>query len=223
VRFLRAACLFVLFFAPLANAWAGTSLFGSSERFSPDLSRFSEWDRLIARADAEARKVEAPCTAAPSEACTALWWRTFVSGLAALPLRARVERVNAALNRVPYVAAAANGRDPDQWLTPLEFLAHGGQSQDYAFAKFLALEQSGVPESALRLVVVHDAKTGADHAVTVVYVEGTPLVLDNQAAEVVPAAPGRYAPYFSINRTGWWYHRPPGPAEIADAAASSAR
>ena len=78
----------------------------------------------------------------------------------------------------------------------------------------MALAASGVPESALRLVVVHDRVTGLDHAVTVVYVDGEALVLDNQVRDVLPSSRlTRYVPYYSINRTGWWYHQPRTPAE----------
>ncbi len=39
------------------------------------------------------------------------------------------------------------------------------------------------------------------------------MVLDNQIADVTPAARiHRYVPYYSINRTGWWYHVPTRPA-----------
>ena len=61
----------------------------------------------------------------------------------------------------------------------------------------------------MRLVVVHDLETRLDHAVTIVYVDGDALVLDNQMKQVVPASQlRRYVPYYSINRTGWWYHLP---------------
>ncbi len=73
----------------------------------------------------------------------------------------------------------------------------------------MALEQSGVPQEALRLAVVRDTAKGLDHAVTIVYVDGAALVLDNQDQTVVPASPhGRYRPYYSINRAGWWFPVP---------------
>jgi predicted transglutaminase-like cysteine proteinase len=103
------------------------------------------------------------------------------------------------------VTAQANWHDANHWETPYEFLTRGGQCQDYAIAKFMALEQSGVPQEALRLAVVRDTERGLDHAVAIVYVEGAALVLDNQNEAVVPASPhGRYRPYYSINRAGWW-------------------
>ena len=191
--------------APDAHA---DGLFGTHEQFSSDLAAFTKWDSVVERTAREMRN-DPPCLD-----CVADEWRTLVAALAALPLRERIVRANEVLNRARYVSAMANWHDPDHWETPYEFLARGGQCQDYAIAKFMALAASGVPESALRLVVVHDRVTGLDHAVTVVYVDGEALVLDNQVRDVLPSSRlGRYVPYYSINRTGWWYHQPRTPAE----------
>jgi predicted transglutaminase-like cysteine proteinase len=76
----------------------------------------------------------------------------------------------------------------------------------------MALEESGVPDSAPRFVVVHDTHLLAFHAVTVVIVEGEALVLDNRSNEVLPARGiSRYVPCYSINRSGWWYHESAAP------------
>jgi predicted transglutaminase-like cysteine proteinase len=204
---LVAFALALLWMAPLAGA-ENAGLFGTHEQFSSDLVAFTKWDGVIARTDRELRNGGASCRAT-GQPCITQWWRDFIAELAALPLRARVARANEVLNRLPYVSAVENWHDPDHWETPYEFLARGGQCQDYAIAKFMALAASGVPQEALRFVVVHDRTTGADHAITVVSVDGEMLVLDNQTNAVIPAARlRRYAPYYSINRTGWWYHQP---------------
>jgi predicted transglutaminase-like cysteine proteinase len=184
-------------------------LFHTREQFSADLAPFTKWNKVVARADRQARDPASFCaTYAPADVCAADRWAALVALLAALPLRERVERVNAALNGVPYVSAAANWNDPDHWETPFEFLAKGGQCEDYAIAKIMALAATGVPEEALRLVVVRDERLSLDHAVAVVYVDGEALVLDNQLGDVMPAARiGWYVPYYSINRTGWWRHQ----------------
>ncbi|HZT51564.1 MAG TPA: transglutaminase-like cysteine peptidase [Stellaceae bacterium] len=198
---------------PAARAEPG--LFGTREQFSSDLSAFTKWDGVVARTDREMRRADAPCAApAPGAVCAAQWWRGFVAALAALPPRERIARANAVLNRVPYVSAAGNWHDPDHWETPYEFITRGGQCQDYAIAKFMALAQSGLPQAALRLVVVRDVETGLAHAVTVAYLDGEALVLDNQIPDIVPASRlARYVPYYSINRSGWWYHTPASPSE----------
>jgi len=195
-------------------------LFGTREVFSANLTAFTKWDGVVVRTERDL--AAAPAAACgndgPEPACAAARWRSFVAELKTLPLRERVERANAVLNRVRYVPADVNWHDPNHWETPYEFLARGGQCQDYAIAKFMALEESGVPDSALRLAVVHDTYSGADHAVAIVYVEGEALVLDNLVADVRPdRAIDRYVPYYSINREGWWYHLPErtAPTQVA--------
>jgi predicted transglutaminase-like cysteine proteinase len=208
LRLLSAAFLVLLLLgtAPLE----ASELFGLQEIYSTDLAPFTKWDGVVARVERERADGAAICAIKPAgQACVAEWWRNFIAELARLPLRERVAKVNLVLNRVPYVTAQANWHDPDHWETPYEFLTRGGQCQDYAIAKFMALEQSGVPQEALRLAVVRDTQKGADHAVAIVYVDGAALVLDNQNQAVVPASPhGRYRPYYSINRAGWWYSVP---------------
>jgi predicted transglutaminase-like cysteine proteinase len=204
LRLLFAAFLALLLLgAPSTRA---SELFGLQEVHSTNLTAFTKWDGVVARVERERADGAAICTAAPAGGpCVAERWASFVAELKRLPLRERVIRANSMLNTIPYVPAQANWHDPDHWETPYEFLARGGQCQDYAIAKFMALEQSGVPQEALRLAVVRDTAKGLDHAVTIVYVDGAALVLDNQNQAVVPASPhGRYRPYYSINRAGWW-------------------
>ena len=142
--------------------------------------------------------------------CPAARWAALVATLSTMPLHDRVLRVNAEFNNVPYIPAEQNWGDPFYWETPYEFLAKGGQCQDFAIAKFLALLQSGVPESALRFIVVHDSVSQLDHAITLVSVDGEDLVLDNQVDDVLPASSvTRYTPYYALNDTGVWvYARP---------------
>jgi predicted transglutaminase-like cysteine proteinase len=206
--------VFALAASPGSARADAAGLFGTRELYSADLAPFSKWDGVVARTDAQMQDPRALCRAgAGGQACIADWWQGFITQLARLPLRQRVTRANEVLNRVRYVSAETNWHDPDHWETPFEFLTRGGQCQDYAIAKFMALAASGVPQSALRLVVVHDSETALDHAITVVYVDGDALVLDNQVKEVTPAAElARYVPYYSINRTGWWYHVPVRPS-----------
>lgn len=192
-------------------------LFGTREIHSTDLAPFTKWDRVVARTDAQMSVPQMPCHPGRHDmACAASWWRGFVAGLSRLPLRQRIARANAVLNRVPYVSAETNWHDPNHWETPYEFLTRGGQCEDYAIAKFMALAASGMEQSALRLVVVRDLVTGLDHAIAVAYVDGVAYVLDNQIKTIIPAADiSRYVPYYSINRNGWWYHEPRSAQRLA--------
>lgn len=163
-----------------------------------------QWSAVIARFAQQQADPAALCPAGSDPAqCPAARWAALVAKLSQMPLHDRVVQANTELNRLPYVPAAQNWGSPIYWETPYEFLAKGGQCEDYAIAKFLALAQSGVPESALHFVVVHDSVSGLDHAITQVTVGGEDLVLDNQTTDVLPAASvTRYTPYYSENDAG---------------------
>jgi predicted transglutaminase-like cysteine proteinase len=183
------------------------ALFGTREIFSSDSSAFFKWHGVLERFAAE-RRAEPVCAPGAAEPCQPAEWGAVVASLDGLELRAKLDRVNAAVNRHPYIPSTVNWHESNHWETPFEFLRKGGQCQDYAVAKYLLLREAGVPASSLRLVVLRDTHLGLDHAVTVAFVRGEALVLDNQQQEVVPASRLDYCrPYYSINEQGWWLHR----------------
>lgn len=186
----------------------------SSSR-SQELGPMPRWQKVMARFAQQEHSPDSACAAGAN--CPPEVWKRTVAELKTLPLRARVEKVNDIFNRVPYVPAEVNWHDVAYWETPYEFLARGGQCQDYAIAKYLALLESGVPEQNLRFVVVHDNTVQLDHAITVVDVDGDALALDNQMTSVVPtqSLQLRYSPYYALNDQGWW---PYISAEVAQVA-----
>jgi len=171
---------------------------------SPAVFSLDQWSTVAVRFAQQRTDPASLCPAGTDATqCPAARWTNLVAELSQLPLRDRVERVNAELNAQPYVPAAQNWGEPIYWETPYEFLAKGGQCEDYAIAKYLALAESGVPQSALHFVVVHDSVSQLDHAITLVTVDGQDLVLDNQATDVLRAASvDRYTPYYSVNDGG---------------------
>ena len=190
-------------FAPIPATMPG--LFDTREIFHNDTSPFKQWTDMLGRANAEFAGSPAACTRGRPECATNEWSR-LVNQLAPLSLRDKLIRVNAVLNAVPYVPTIHNWNRPMYWETPLEFLSYGGQCQDYAIAKYMALRQAGVSADQMRIVVLHAAAIG-DHAVLVVNVDGEALVLDNMRTGVVPAnSVTSYRPYYSINEPGWWQH-----------------
>lgn len=182
------------------------ALFGTREIYSPDVSAFVKWTDMLARFAAEQRTLR-PCTPGSAADCEPAEWRRLVADLRGLDLRAKLERVNGAINSHPYVPSLANWGESNHWETPFEFLRRSGQCQDYAIAKYLLLRAAGVPAQQLRLVVLRDTRLGLDHAITAAYVGGEVLVLDNQRRDIARADEIRhYQPYYSINEEGWWLH-----------------
>src|SRR4029077_9975467 len=55
-----------------------------------------------------------------------------------------------------------------------------GDCEDYAIAKFLALQEAGVSPDDLRIVVLRDNFRGGDHAVVAARLDGNWLILDNR-------------------------------------------
>ncbi len=216
MRLLRISALLLLLFLPV-RVWAAgegsapvrfTALFGTQEVFSPDSSAFFKWHGMLQRYAAERRAAAAACSPGRSDACLPAEWHSLLERLEGLDFRAQLDLVNAAINRHPYVPSLVNWHESNRWETPFEFLRRGGQCQDYAIAKYLLLREAGVPASRLRLVVLRDTRLGLDHAVTVAYLGGEALMLDNQLSAVVPVSSVHdYQPYYSINEQGWWLHR----------------
>jgi predicted transglutaminase-like cysteine proteinase len=207
MRLLRSLAVLLLLCCP-ALAAPESALFGTSEVFSADSSAFFKWHGALQRFAAEQQRDTACAPGAAS--CAPAQWRALVRSLQGLSLRAKIDAANAAINAHPYVPSYVNWRESNHWETPFEFLRKGGQCQDYAVTKYLLLRAAGVPAQELRVVVVHDERLGLDHAVTVAYVDGQALVLDNLRSAVLPAASVHdYQPYYSINEQGWWLHRGP--------------
>lgn len=190
-------------------------LFGAPATYSPSIDRFYKWTGMLQRWHAAVREARMPCAAGQSAGCEPAEWRRMIAQLQPLDLKAKLAAANALINRYPYVSSELNWREPNHWEIPFEFLAKSGQCQDYAIAKFMLLRAAGVPNDALRIVVLRDLRQALDHAVLVAYVDGEAMLLDNQIEDVVPASQVRhYVPYYSINETGWWMHHP-SPMQLA--------
>jgi hypothetical protein len=92
----------------------------------------------------------------------------------------------------------------DFWATPLmTFSSNAGDCEDYAIAKYVALQEIGIAEDDLRLVVIHDRDSNVDHAVTAVRYDGSWLILDNRTLEMRRDAElAEFEPLFAIDREG---------------------
>ncbi|HVA14146.1 MAG TPA: transglutaminase-like cysteine peptidase [Stellaceae bacterium] len=143
------------------------------------------------------------------EGCVPAEWSALTAQLRPLGRRAMLDRLNRAINRHRYVAATDNWGRADYWETPFEFMSRDGQCEDYAIAKFMILRALGFDDDDLRILVVRDVARQIDHAVLVVYLDGTAWLLDSIDDTVAPLASAtRYRPYYAINETGWWLYAP---------------
>ncbi len=119
--------------------------------------------------------------------------------------RARLGEINRAINLKikPMSDLALYGAD-DVWSPPLATLAMGaGDCEDYAIAKFVALQEAGVPPDDLRIVILRDDIREEDHAVVAARLDGNWLMLDNRHMVMVEDQQvRRYHPVFLIDHDG---------------------
>lgn len=186
------------------------ALFGSAELATDPSFAIPEWKRVQRGIAAETPVYDACSrgTGCPSEA--AHQWLALLARLESAAPFEQLRAVNAFFNRSPYRSDLANYGRRDYWATPLEFLAHSGDCEDYAIAKYVSLRRLGLPAARLRIAVVQDRDRDIPHAVLLADVGGTWYVLDNLSERVEPQERvGHYVPYYSLNEEGFWAHALP--------------
>jgi predicted transglutaminase-like cysteine proteinase len=165
----------------------------------------AKWIEVQSRIGAEA-KVLAACRSG-SGACS-LAARRFLSIVElgrGRQGRARFGEINRAINlSIRPVSDWVQYGVADYWSAPLAtFSAGAGDCEDYAIAKYVALSESGVALSDLRLVIVHDMKRHNTHAVVAVRHDRQWLILDNRTLIMVSADQARhYSPMLVLDQHG---------------------
>ena len=103
----------------------------------------------------------------------------------------------------------------DRWSAPIETLqAGGGDCEDYAILKFLALRHAGLTDADLKLLIVRHPARRTDHAVLAARIEGEWLILDNLGFALVRLEDSRYRVLAQLSA------EPPAvPASLASAGA----
>ena len=118
--------------------------------------------------------------------------------------RARLGEINRAINLAirPMEDLAQWGK-VDVWSSPLvTFNTGAGDCEDYAIAKYVALQMAGISAEDLRIVVVLDLN-GEGHALAAARLDGHWLILDNQQMAMVEDVNARaYRPRFVIDESG---------------------
>jgi predicted transglutaminase-like cysteine proteinase len=119
--------------------------------------------------------------------------------------RARLGEINRAFNlSIKATSDLAQHGQADVWSSPLATLERGGgDCEDYAIAKFVALRRAGIAPEDLRIVVMHDTVRGEDHAVAAARLDGRWLMLDNRRMAMIADADIRnHRPTFVIGPYG---------------------
>jgi predicted transglutaminase-like cysteine proteinase len=199
-----------------ANALAN-SVFQSGTAGGRNFALFPFWQQVISdMAIAQPQAMPAhpdaahPAPCANERLCIPTAWTAFLDSERKQSRKQQLDAVNAWANTRPYVEDIQNYHVSDYWATPGQFLAHGGDCEDYAIAKYFSLVRLGFSADDLRIVIVDDTNLNVFHAVLAVRAEGTVWLLDNQVQHIVPMDVAvQYVPIYSLNERGWWMHSMP--------------
>lgn len=142
-----------------------------------------------------------------------------LAGLAALQPLEQAEAVHRLMNARPYKDDLRQFASSDVWQTPLAFWRQGGDCEDYALAKYLALRVLGFSEAELRLTILTSRARREVHAVLLVAVGGDWYVADNLKRGLRRA--DRYdgwKPEYSVSDAGAWRYVARSASTLAAAA-----
>lgn len=95
----------------------------------------------------------------------------------------------------------------DYWANPWEFMAYGGDCEDYAIAKFYALKTLGVPAKDLCLMIADDFKAMITHVVLIVRdPNGRDFYVLDNTTEVIykNGASSKLVPRYFLNESNVW-------------------
>lgn len=132
-------------------------------------------------------------------------WSRFEASLAGQPARAKLEAVNAFVNRNVLASDDVGG---DHWASAAETARRGrGDCEDFAIAKMQLLQAAGVPAGDLFLVIGRDLVARRDHAILIARVGTELLALDSRTERVLRMEEvADFRPSLSYGAGGRWTH-----------------
>ena len=91
-----------------------------------------------------------------------------------------------------------------EWSTLVDFLARGGDCEDYATAKYQLLRMLGFPATGLRVVVVYDRREREHHAIVAVANVAKGVLFLDTDNQTYSKRPVRYRFIFALNEEHIW-------------------
>ncbi|MFK8022216.1 MAG: transglutaminase-like cysteine peptidase [Pseudomonadales bacterium] len=183
-------------------------LFGFEQTAYSDLQPFPQLADAISRFKMQ-RSAHVNCMKLGTAPCSLSPWFSILDSLRTLTREQQLAQLNSRINKYPYKTDKYNYASDDYWATPLDLLTNGGDCEDYAVTKMLALQHLGFPASSMRIVVLQDTLSRNPHAVLAVQNGRNTLILDNRSNDIRSDHELKnYAPLYSINERQWWLHVP---------------
>lgn len=189
--------------APIAQTFDAPGTVGWRSDTAENRRAAQDVMRKVRRAIAHYESQPSAC--GKGEHCAMTGWYALLDSLRNASAAEKLDAVNHWVNRLPYVTDRENWGVADYWESPAEMIARGGQCEDYALVKYIALRALGFPSSAMRIVAVRDGFE--DHAVLVVRLDGRIYLMDNLERTVVEssAAPA-YRLIYAVNENSFWHY-----------------
>jgi predicted transglutaminase-like cysteine proteinase len=176
-------------------SWAATAMLSESSAKWADLQ-----SRILAEKVtlAACRSGDRPCPAAARR------FLSIVENGRQRQGRARLGEINRAINlSIRPMSDLAQYGVEDYWASPLASLSSGaGDCEDYAIAKYVALEESGIAPADLQLEIVRDVEHQATHAVVEVRYKDEWLILDNRTLLIMNTEQTHYYPLLVLDHEG---------------------
>lgn len=166
---------------------------------------FPKWQLVRERLGAEAEAVERCLTGADCGSPVAAEIARRLQGLPSQTRLAQAEAVHRLVNARPYREDQRQFGRSDVWQAPFAFWRQGGDCEDYAIAKYMALRALGFSPEELRLTVLTSRMRREVHAVLLIEVEGAWYVADNlrRSLRLLEQYDG-WKPIFSVSDAGAW-------------------
>jgi len=176
-------------------SWAATAMLGGSSAKWADLQSRIRADKETL---AGCRSGDRPCPAAARR------FLSIVENGRQRQGRALLGEINRAINlSIRPMSDLAQYGVEDYWASPLESLSSGaGDCEDYAIAKYVALEESGIASADLQLEIVRDVEHQATHAVVEVRYKDEWLILDNRTLLIMNTEQTHYYPLLVLDHEG---------------------
>lgn len=198
--------------APAAGQARRISLLGRTATLAegdlpPDVRHFQEnWHSLLARHHPD---VVFGAATSPVPGPIRTQWKNIIARMPSMPPEEKLRIINGFFNNWSSESDLKNYGREEYWASPEEFLAKGGDCEDYAFIKYLALRHFGWPADDLWIVFVRDRINKGDHAVLAARVKDRVFILDNLSRPAYLLIPEKqYAqqvtPLYALNEQGVW-------------------
>lgn len=191
--------------APANPVMAGQTFAGYEELALRTGANFPKWQLVRAQISEEAHAVERCLLSGDCSAPAAADIAGGIKDLTEAPALEQAEAVHWLVNARPYREDRRQFGRNDVWQTPFSFWRQGGDCEDYAIAKYMALRALGFSPEELRLTVLTSRMRREVHAVLLIEVEGAWYVADNlrRSLRLLEQYDG-WKPIFSVSDAGAW-------------------